>query len=528
MRAAASKDRAAVQSAATLVPRHRLLLAIVLVYAAAFRLLVLNRPFAYDAEGSGCLNAVLARNYLRFEWTETRGMPILSVGPPGAAPPVRYPDHPPLVPLLIVPFYAAAGVGEWQTRLPIALTTIAAIAMLYRLAASAATPRAGVLAAAIFAATPMTLYFGGFADVVGMPLVLCALVAVDAYLRFHRAPGRGTFARFAAAFAVAALCDWPAYVLVPVLVAHFSATRPRRDWRWIGGFAVGATALFVATYAYITLATGYGWDWIVPLFARRSAVIGGSSVTFAQWLGAAVRINRAHQSLPLLACAALGLAALARRRAWQAQAVVPLALLLSWAALYIAIGAKALYDHEWAWLPLTPCLALAAASILDRAIDAADAWHLPRAGRAAAALLVSAFAAWSAATTFGALYPGTSSEPYAPEALGAAIRAAAPEAGDVALLVGGDSRAQTWFYGDRPLRTGIWTVDDVERRRRDDTVDLMFDFDEQPFGGEAAGVVLPRRWGAELPALREYLTARYRPVALTPAVAASFEVFDLR
>ena len=68
------------------VDRHRLLLAIILVYAASFRWIVLDRPFDYDAEGSGSLYGVLARNYLRFDWAQTHGMPVLTVGRSAGAP----------------------------------------------------------------------------------------------------------------------------------------------------------------------------------------------------------------------------------------------------------------------------------------------------------------------------------------------------------------------------------------------------------------------------------------------------------
>ena len=137
--------------------RKTALLAVVLIYAVSFRLLVLNRPFDYDAEGSGCLNGVLARSYLRFDWAQSRGMPILSLDPAHATPIVFYPDHPPLLPLLIVPFYALFGVGAWQTRLPVAILTIAAILALYRMVARAANERIALLAAAVFAAMPMML-----------------------------------------------------------------------------------------------------------------------------------------------------------------------------------------------------------------------------------------------------------------------------------------------------------------------------------------------------------------------------------
>src|SRR5262249_33750794 len=157
--------------------------------------------------------------------------------------------------------------GEWQTRLPIALMTLGAILLVYQLCVFCATPRIGFVAATIFAATPMTLYFGGFADVVGMPVIFCGLVVAIAYLRFQRAPGWPTFSLLAAAFALAGVCDWPAYVLAPIVAAHFLATRPRRDWPWIVGFALVAAALFAAVYAYITLATHESWTWMAALFA---------------------------------------------------------------------------------------------------------------------------------------------------------------------------------------------------------------------------------------------------------------------
>lgn len=60
--------------------RHTLLLAVVLLYAAAFRFIALNRPFEYDLEAaSNCQYGVLARNYLRFDLGQTQGIPVLTV-----------------------------------------------------------------------------------------------------------------------------------------------------------------------------------------------------------------------------------------------------------------------------------------------------------------------------------------------------------------------------------------------------------------------------------------------------------------
>src|SRR5438552_12973195 len=95
---------------------HILLLVYTLLFAAGFRLLVLDRPFQSDVEGHGCYYGIQGRNYLRFAWTKTRGMPLLNAGRDEQVPPVFYPDHPPLPALSIAAAYAVFGEGEWQTR----------------------------------------------------------------------------------------------------------------------------------------------------------------------------------------------------------------------------------------------------------------------------------------------------------------------------------------------------------------------------------------------------------------------------
>jgi hypothetical protein len=515
--------------------KHTALLAVVLIYAAVFRMLVLNRAFEYDAEGSGCLNGVLARSYLRFDWAQSHGMPILSLDPAHATPIVFYPDHPPMLPLLIVPFYALFGVGAWQTRLPVAVLTLAAILVLYRTLARAATKRIALVGAAIFAAMPMTLYFGGFPDVVGMPLIFFVLLVVAAYLPFQEAPRLSTFIPLAGAFAVAGLCDWPAYVMVPVLGLHFIATHPREQWPWIGAFAFAACVLFAAVYVYITIATHSSWTWMAPLFARRSALIDGNHVSWAKWLRAAFAFNDTYQTPPVLIASALWLMALGFRRdplrAGSRSASTMARLLLAWAAVYALVGSKALYNHEWAWIPFTPGLAIASALFVDWMLQGTERFGAgaTRVSSRAVAALLAVFACWTAYTTFANLRAARKDHPFTPSELGEAIRAAAPDRGSVALLAGGDeAEAQLWFYGDRALRTRISSVREFERRVHDDVVDLPYDFDEQPWDARASGLVFPKMSEPAFAALHAYLEARYPLTALSPALATRFEVFDLR
>jgi hypothetical protein len=510
--------------------RKRFLLAIVLIYAAVVRMVALDRTFDYDPEGAGSLNGVLARSYLRFDWRQHHGMPILSLDPAHAAPIVYYPDHPPLVPLLIVPFYVQFGVGAWQTRLPISLLTLAAIVVLYRLVSYAGNDRGGLVAAAVFASTPMVLYFGGFPDVVGMPLVFFVLLAVSGYLPFHQIPRLRTFVPFFGAFVLAGICDWPAYVLVPVFIVHYMATRPRRAWWWALAFGLAASALFVTIYIYITLATHSSWTWMAPLFARRSAIGAPGQILTWAWLRAAIATNRAYHTLPVLVAAGLWLFGFSVRGHRAPPGGTVARILLGWAVLCGLIGSKALYDHEWTWIPFTPGLAVAAALFVDGALRTIERGHgTARLANWSVAVALALFATWTGYSALRKLYPPHSPRPFTPVEMGQAIQVAAADRDSVALLVGGEeAEAQLWFYGDRALRTRIWSVQDFEHRVKDDTVDLPYNFEEQPWDARATGIVFPKLWNRRFVDLHEYLAGRYPSVALSPILDASFEVFDLR
>ena len=510
--------------------RHGLVLALVLLYTAGFRLIVLDRPFDYDAEGASASQyGILARNYLRFDWTDTRGMPVLTVGQHAAAPVVLYPDHPPLVPLFIAPFYAGFGVGEWQTRLPISLMTVVAVYVLYRLLALTATRRAGVVAAAVFAATPMILYFGGMPDVIGTPLILFILLSVLGYLRFHREPRLSTFVPFVAAFVLASLCDWPAYVIVPVFLAHFVGTQPRSEWPWILAFGGAACALFVAVYVYIALATQSSWTWMLPLFARHSALGGVASFTPMQWLGMAFDLNRMLHTLVLMVACGMWLVMFGLRfRRPQGGATVA-RLLLAWGVACIMIGMTAAYNHQFVWMFLTPGIAVSTALLIERLFRITEQYRVAPITRVGVAFGVVMFATWTASTTFGRLYPTMRTAPFTPMEMGQAIQAAAPDPGDVALVVGGDGGpgSQLWFYGDRALRINVWTVAGVEERLRQNWVDLVYNFDVQPWDATAAGIVFPRWWDECCGDVRVHLEERYPPVQLPPALSDKFAVFTV-
>jgi hypothetical protein len=510
------------------LPRSRYLLAIVLVYAGAFRLVTLNRPFHYDDEATGgAFYGIMARNYLRFPWTETHGMPVVTVGRLAGAPLVFYADHPPLVPLLIAPVYKLFGVGEWQTRLPTSIATILAICVLYLLLTRFATERAALVATTLFAATPMVLYYGGQPEVLGMPMVLFVLLTAFAYLHLHREPGPRTFALLVGVLALAAASDWPAFIIVPVLVGHFAATRPRRTWPWVLAFAVCAGVIFVLLNIYIALAAGLPWNWMVPLVKGRAAVGVKTPFTAREWLRIAWLFNVHFHTGPLIAAAVLWLIVYGVRvRQVQPGATVA-RLLLAWGALHVLIGRQGVYNHEWWWWPLTPGIAVASGLLVDGMLATFERRKATLLSPIVAGMAIAMFAGWTAHRAYGELYPSHQDDPFTTLELGRAIQAAAPGPNDLAMLAWSGDDPELWFYGDRALRGDIWTTDDFTARQSGPFADLVFS-DLQPWPAPASGLVFPalcRRW---LPGLHEYLAARYPRVPLPQDLAEKFEVFDLQ
>src|SRR5205809_632894 len=112
---------------------HYLLLSLILLYATILRLYLINLPFESTAEGIGSWYGIMARNYLRVPLHIHKGIPIQSTCPHDPKNVRFYSLHPPLMPLTIAVSYKFFGQGNWQTRLPAALSTLATTILLYLL-----------------------------------------------------------------------------------------------------------------------------------------------------------------------------------------------------------------------------------------------------------------------------------------------------------------------------------------------------------------------------------------------------------
>jgi hypothetical protein len=137
------------------------------------------------------------------------------------------------------------------------------------------------------------------------------------------------------------------------------------------------------------------------------------------------------------------------------------------------------------------------------------------------------FALWTARGSFIELGSFRTRHAFTTIDLGQAIQAAAPNPNDIAMLVHGGTEPQPWFYGNRPLRLDIRSIEDFQRRLEDDQVDLVYYF-EQPWKAVPTGIVFPVDHRHERAELLAYLQQRYAQVRLAAHLANKFYVFDLR
>ena len=123
----------------------------VLLFALAVRVATIDRPFHRDPEGCGSFYGLLARNYWRYDIARTLGVPVMSMGVHDD--PTFYPNHPPLVPMLIAGAFGVAGYTDygtdtfppdWLVRLPTVPFTIGCVALIYLLLRKHASPRAAM------------------------------------------------------------------------------------------------------------------------------------------------------------------------------------------------------------------------------------------------------------------------------------------------------------------------------------------------------------------------------------------------
>ena len=468
-----------------------LLLSGVLLYAVAIRGLLLNVPFSRNTEGVGCYYGLLARNYFRYDWRLTLGVPVQNVGQLAGTGPTFYANHPPGVPLLIAAVYGALGrpaqadwhPSDWQTRLATAGFTIGCVMTIYLLLRQQGQSRAGLIAAFIFcfaADDDSARWAARLHRAAAGLLWRCSLWGRTCVSTSARGSTVGTAS---AGVAPAAAMDWPAFYLVPVLGVHFLSMRRGEigdgwlhlSWRRRRCFC-WPTARLPALRT-----TGSGWRehllrraWgPTPMTIRRSPSGGGgprlgstmcllipSLYCCSAGLGWAYGAGGGSKEHGAASVLTGGVAPVRVNAAGEATGgtlrygATVVWLLLGWALLHIAIGQQGVLVHEWWWWPLTPGLAMAAGMMLEEVCLLGERFVLGPIATATTLLLLLAFTVWTARSTVPVFLIRGGCTTRSNTALWRwGRRLPPPRPGLIGLVLACDDiyEAQLWYYGQRPL-----------------------------------------------------------------------------
>lgn len=494
---------------------HGILLALILLFTASFRLAVLNRPFERDPEGCGAFYGLIARNCFRYPWSEHIGLPVISMGEGGSM--VYYANHPPTTGLLIAGVHLLTGYrggydslpGDWQTRLPSAVFTVGCAALMYFLLRRRAGEVVALLAPALFACIPMSLYYGGQPDVISTQLVFFALLTVAAYERFADAPGWRTLGWLVLAFLGAGVMDWPAYYLIPILGLHYICTHRPKQWGWAIGFGLAGTFIFFLLYAHLAIGKG-DWWWMVSQVERRTGGETDAAQRFSlvQWFQhAVIEIGVKRHTWVVSGLALIGVVVAAIRRPLHPGTRF-VGLVLAWGVLHVLIGRQGVYQHEWWWWPMTPGLVMAAAIGIEWIVSAAIK---PRVAYGIVGVLIASAAGVNSYRTIREMNsPNRINKggiEFSLAELGDVIRESAPPDRAV-VLAESDISLGIWYYADRALKRHVWDPATLESRIADQQVELSFDAKGQ-FPHPAAAMVVPKSYLAELGTLVQHLDARY-------------------
>ena len=365
-------------------------------------------------------------------------------------------DNPPLVLWLMAASFAVMGVSGFAAVFPSAVSGVACIALVHRLARRLGRDAFEAWAAAVVLLT--TGYFAKYAGHAMFDVVLTLLFVLA--LLAHRRAVEGRRAAWLALGALAGLGVLAKSVLglFPLLVALLHAAWERRLRRDAGGFALAALATlatFLPWYAYqnavhpdVFLREHVRW-----LLWERGFVAGHGAPPPAPPFAYLAELAKVYW--PWLPAALAGLALAARDAfardaaaeaagGWSARATAR--LLVLWPVVVVGVMSVGNEKKLWYVMSVFPCLALLAARALGAAIPGA---------RARERVVLGGFALLAAAGAVLALTPWFAPPPRRPDlqVIAHAARTLVPDGARVVYLDGAYSSLanQFVFYSGRDL-----------------------------------------------------------------------------
>lgn len=239
----------------------------------------LSAPWVGMHDWNGAFFSQLARNFLRYPVSVHHGMPIVAAGE--SVPPVEersiYATHPPGLVWLVAVVFKVFGESEAVARLVPILASLGALALLIWLVSRAYGSATAILAGLIYAAMPMSVYFGRMVDHEAICLA-AMLAAVAAWCvltdrTVKRRTRAAALAGWMAAVSVGVWVDWSAVLFVGLFCGYviMLVARGLVARRLAALLVVFVGEVTVGMICFIVYAGLDGaWGDFVPIFLSRS------------------------------------------------------------------------------------------------------------------------------------------------------------------------------------------------------------------------------------------------------------------
>ncbi|MDP9291493.1 MAG: glycosyltransferase family 39 protein [Verrucomicrobiota bacterium] len=336
----------------------------------------LRVPWVENDNYCGAIYSQAAHNNLRAGLLKTAGVPAtLYYGPLPIPREEFYVHHPTLFPLLITGAFATLGEAEWVARLVPILSSLGGLVFVWLIVRETAGGRAAAFSAALFAASPMELHYGGLVDFEPV-LVLWMLATLFFLLRWEQTQRPHWRSLAIAGCLLCVLTDWPGYLFVGSLGAwYFFKRNPSRGFALLlVGLGGISAAIFLAQIRHIN---PRAWSdlWTAMTMRLGSGMATGSSgtetasnlhFTFVQWLqtvGGA--IVRDFLPGPLLLAVAGGIILLLGRKRRELWAATHLSVA---GFLYLIVLRNESFIHDFAAFYLLGAVAILGGVALDAAV----------------------------------------------------------------------------------------------------------------------------------------------------------------
>lgn len=321
----------------------------------------LNKPFWGEHDWNGVRYGNIARNYLRYGYTNYKLAEIENSGPVEGQKLEAYTHYPPLLPILISISYKMFGVSEWSTRLVAVLATAASIVLIFLIGDLVWNRNTGVLASLIALATPMVLYFGKNASHEPLTLffILLAFLGYQYGLR-ERKYGK---VLFTVGIILAEMTAWAGYFLVPAITLVLILRKDKKGLKEIAPFWVLSIVIFLIHLTYVFFVTGtISGGNLFKSIAQRSGVLQTAQPGEFNFFNYLLQIRLWFSTLYTLVLMVLSLIWLLNRKIIKMQEndwiVVTLGLV---GLIYAAVFSNAVFIHSYLIFYFLPFMAFSGA-----------------------------------------------------------------------------------------------------------------------------------------------------------------------